>query len=253
MPTALRCGGILALVVGSLGTAFTDTAPADVTPASTGPSVYVVSHGWHVGLVVRRDDLPAWTALARYAPGPFRYLEIGWGDGDFYPAKRGTIALALRAAFRSRSSVLQVVGFDDAVAATFPGSKIVQVDVSSEGFASLARYIDATCALDPDGRPIIVAPAEYGVGVFYRARGRYRLLDNSNTWVARGLKRAGCPIDVDTAVTAGTVLHQTARFGHVLHPRFLVHASDSVAVRCPLPDAHHAVSQYLTALEAARD
>jgi uncharacterized protein (TIGR02117 family) len=245
---ALRCGVILTLAVGLFGAAFADT-PLEAATAS----VYVVSHGWHVGLVLRRQNLPTTSRLARYAPGPFRYLEVGWGDGDYYPAKRGTISLALRAAFSSRGAVLRVVGFDEPVTTTFPRAKILQVDLSLDGLAALARYIDATYAVDPDGRPIIVAPAEYGIGVFYLARGQYGLLNNSNTWVARGLRIAGCPIDVDAAVTAGAVLHQTARFAHVLHPGLLLHASDDCARHCAPPGARHDASPYLTQRQAARD
>jgi len=221
----------LAVALGLLGSAYADPP----SPAIATDSVYVVSHGWHVGLVVRRQRLPTTSILVRYAPGPFRYLEVGWGDGDYYPAKRGTIPLALRAAFSSRGAVLQIVGFDEPVTTTFLRAKIVQVDLSLDGLAALARYIDATYAVDPAGRPIIAAPAEYGVGAFYLARGQYGLLNNSNTWVARGLEAAGCPIDVDTAVTAGAVLHQTARFAHVVRPGLLLRASDHVATRCSPP------------------
>ena len=86
-------------------------------PATT---VYLVSHGWHVGLVLPRDGVDAASWPEKDALGPFRYLEVGWGDGDYYPVRRGTIPLALRAAFRSRPSVLQVVGFDSDVTETFP-------------------------------------------------------------------------------------------------------------------------------------
>jgi uncharacterized protein (TIGR02117 family) len=194
-------------------------------------AVYLVSHGWHVGLVLRRDDVGA-GGLATLAPGPFRYLEVGWGDGDFYPAPQGTIALALRAAFRSRSSVLQVVGFDEDVAMMFPRSKILRVDLSPAGFAALVRHVEASYAVDDRGRPIAVAPALYGVGAFYLARGRYRLLDNSNTWAARALEVAGCPIDAEAAITAGSVLHQAARFAHVVRPGTLLRAGDGPPSRC---------------------
>ena len=155
-------------------------------PSAVAKPVYVVSHGWHVGLVLRRDDFTAVSPLAVSAPAG-EYVEVGWGDGDFYPAPRGTLALALRAAFHSRSSVLQVVGFDGPVGEMFPRSKILAIDLTSAGLAALVRHIEATYALDADGRPIVVAPAQYGSGVFYLSRGHYRLVDNSNTWVARGL------------------------------------------------------------------
>ena len=226
---------VLAVALGLLAGACAGTRLAPGAPSGAGPSIYVVSHGWHVGLVLRRQELPATSLLARYAPGPFQHLEIGWGDGDYYPARRGTLALALRAAFRSRGSVLHVVGFDDAVTTFFAQAKAVQVDLTPEGLASLARYIDTAYAVDADGRPIVVARAEYGTGFFYLARGQYELLDNSNTWAARGLKIAGCPVDVEVALTAGAVLYQAARLGHVLRGGVFLRGADRSAMRCPRP------------------
>jgi len=194
------------LAAGSPG--HTDEAIGASAPARR---VHLVSHGWHVGIVLGREDVATVSRLDTLRLGSFRYLEVGWGDGDFYPAPHGTLRLALRAAFCSRSSVLQVVGFDDEVTAMFPRSKILTLDLSPDGFAALARYVEAGYAVDDEGGPIVVAPAIYGSGAFYLARGRYRLLDNSNTWTARALKVAGCPIDVEATVTAGNLLDQAAR------------------------------------------
>jgi uncharacterized protein (TIGR02117 family) len=202
------------------------------TAAALALVVWVVSHGWHVGLVLRRDDLAALGPLPALSAVPGRYLEVGWGDGDFYPATHGTLALALRAAFRSRSSVLQVVGFDTPVADTFPRAKVLEVELTPSGLAALVRYVEATVAMDQEGRPTVVAPAEYGSGVFYLARGHYRLLDNSNTWTARGLKVAGCPIEADSVVTAGEVLHRAARFARVVRPGLLLPESAGGSERC---------------------
>jgi uncharacterized protein (TIGR02117 family) len=174
--------------------------------------VYLVSHGWHVGLVLERQALED-AAQPGHAPlGDFRYVEIGWGDGDYYPAPRGTLRLALRAAFSSRWSLLQVVGFDAPVTEMFPESRIFELTLSPQGVAALARYIDAAFLLDGEGKRITVGPPQYGSGAFYLAHGRYRLADNSNTWAARALAIAGCPIDADAVMTAGTLLRQAARF-----------------------------------------
>jgi uncharacterized protein (TIGR02117 family) len=222
--------GIAAVVLVMPGPAAAHVIDA-AGPAESKP-VYVVSHGWHVGLALRRDEIAASNWADKDALGPFRYLEIGWGDGDYYPAPRGTIFLALRAAFRSRWSVLQVIGFDATVTDAFPRSKILEIDVSPDGLAALARYIHGTYARDGDGHPIIVGPAQYGIGFFYLARGRYRLSDNSNTWVAKALQVAGCPIDVEVAITAGSVLHQAARFGRLLRPGTLLHRPSEVPEHC---------------------
>ena len=181
------------------------------TAAETPVVVYLVSHGWHVGLALRRDDLLALSPPARLPAPPVEHLEIGWGDGDFYPAPRPTLSLGLRAALCSRSSVMQVAGFDGPVSMMFPGQKVLALEVTPAGFAALARHLEASLAVDGDGHPVAVAPPLYGSGAFYLARGRYRLLDNSNTWVARALSIAGCPMDVEATITAGAVLQQAAR------------------------------------------
>ncbi len=206
-----------------------------VTAGSIEGPVYLVSHGWHVGLAMRREELRTVAPLLDAGFQSFPSLEFGWGDCDYYPARRGTIRLALRAAFDSRCSVLQVVGVSPDVPDMFPRAKVLRVDLSPAGLEAVARYIADTLELDPQGRPIVVAPAEYGFGFFYLARGRYRLLDNSNTWTAAALYRAGCPIDVDASATAGAVLHQAARFARVVRPGVFLHAHDERSLACGPP------------------
>jgi uncharacterized protein (TIGR02117 family) len=190
-----------------------------VTPADTARSglfVYLVDHGWHVGIAVERRELsPAiWPESAEFSG--FRYLEVGWGDADYYPTAQGSIGLALKAAFRSRGSVLHVAAFDAAPPEFFGMSKIIEVTLSRRGLEDLARFVHATYVLDASGRPVAVAPGIYGHGAFYRATGRYRLQDNSNTWTARALAVAGCPIDAAGAITAGGVMYEARRFGRVI-------------------------------------
>jgi uncharacterized protein (TIGR02117 family) len=190
-----------------------------VTPADTprsGPFVYLVSHGWHVGIAVEQGELPPtiWPERAEFSG--FRYLEVGWGDADYYPTAQGSIGLALKATFRSRGSVLHVAAFDVAPLEFFGMSKIIEVTLSRRGLEDLARFIRATYVLDTSGRPLVAAPGLYGHSAFYRATGRYRLLNNSNTWTARALSVAGCPIDAAGAITAGGVMHEARRFGRVI-------------------------------------
>jgi uncharacterized protein (TIGR02117 family) len=179
-----------------------------VTPAPAGAErvVYLVSHGWHVGIAVPGAHVsPAvWPESAEL--GEARYVEVGWGDADFYPASPGTTGLALRAAFRSHGSVLHVVAIDAPLADFFSESEIIAIAVSVGGFEGLTRFIHAHYARDAGGRPIVVGPGSYGRSRFYRAVGRYRLLDNSNHWTAKALRAAGCPIEPAAMATAGSVL-----------------------------------------------
>jgi uncharacterized protein (TIGR02117 family) len=180
-----------------------------------GTPVWVVDHGWHVGLAMRHADISTaiWPDIADL--GAVRFVEVGWGDGDFYPAASGTTSMALRAAVWSSSSVLHVVGFDRSPSEFFAGAALVEITLSARGFEALGRFIQQAYARDDRGGLVRVAPALYGRGSFYRATGRYHALANSNTWAARALRAAGCPITPAWALTAGNVLWQARRIGRV--------------------------------------
>jgi uncharacterized protein (TIGR02117 family) len=179
-----------------------------VTPAGADEArvIHVVGHGWHVGLALARADVPAalWPEIGGVAG---RYVEVGWGEGAYYPAADPGVGAALKAALASESSVLHVAGFDQPAPEFFAGATVVAVSVSARGIEALSRFIHEHYARDDAGRAVVVAPGRYGDARFYRATGRYRLFDNSNTWAAKALQAAGCPIDAAT-VTAGSVLRQ---------------------------------------------
>jgi uncharacterized protein (TIGR02117 family) len=199
------------LLVVAVGSA-TSMVPAAAPDADT-RIVTLIGHGWHVGIAMRRADISEALWPESAALGPVRYLEVGWGDADYYPAARGHPGLAFRAAFASSGSVLHVVGVDAPLADFFAGAEIVEVPVSVHGFEALTRFIHDAYARDAAGAPIVVAPGRYAVSRFYRAEGRYRLLDNSNSWAAKALAAAGCPIDPGETPTAGRLLDIARRLG----------------------------------------
>jgi uncharacterized protein (TIGR02117 family) len=177
------------------------------TPAPRGErSIWLVSHGWHVGIAVARADVDPSLWPERDDLGPFAFLEVGWGDAEFYPAERGTLGLALAAAFRSRGSVLHVAAFDPPPPRYFAASEVLEIPVSRDGLQDLCRFVAGYYAKDDVGRAVVVGPGLYGPSRFYRARGRYGLNDNSNRWTALALRSAGVAIDPDATVTAGHVL-----------------------------------------------
>lgn len=117
-------------------------------PALGGPhsakSVYVISDGWHTGLVLARAQISAtaWPEYADFARSG--YLEVGWGDEAAYAADRLTTQLALGAAFRSGSSALHVVGFDTPVAERFHDIDVVEVRLAPEAFDRLSGFVHRT-------------------------------------------------------------------------------------------------------------
>jgi hypothetical protein len=176
-------------------------------------TVYVINHGaLHTGVAVKRADIPrgVWPAQRDYSGR--KYLEVGWGEDDGY-RKPLTSGIALKALAGSKRTVLLADGFSTLHAKLAdPKFSIVAVDLSAGGFARLCRHIDQTYALDDAGRPI-----RLGAG-WYRARGTYSAFNTCNTWVAVGLRKAGCPITPGYGLTPGPLLHQVRRFGRIVSP-----------------------------------
>ena len=147
--------------------------------------LYVVTHGWHTGLAMRAADID----FARWRPLPHlrsKYLEVGWGDRDYYPAPGFNLWYAFKALAWPTPSVLHVVGFDEPPARYFPGSEVVELRLPRERFDRLLAYL--TASFEPDAAPI--APSLYATGAFYPSREKFHLFKTCNVWVARALREA---------------------------------------------------------------
>jgi uncharacterized protein (TIGR02117 family) len=186
----------------------------ELDPARSGEAtttVYVVGHGWHSGIVIRRDQIPseAWPEHGRFPPAPF--LEVGWGDRAFYQSPDAGVGPALRAAFASGGSVLHVAGLGRPPAELFTRAEVVAVELSGRGVEALARFVSRAYTRDLSGDPIDLGPGLYPGSRFYAATGRYSLLYTCNSWIAEALRAGGCPITPAWALTAGNLLFQAAR------------------------------------------
>lgn len=185
------------------------------SPSRTARTVYVVHHGsLHTGLALKRTDIPAgyWKASADY--GHSRYIEVGWGDDDGY-RKPLTPGVAIKALAGSKRTVLLTDGFSQSIQAKYrdPKFTILAVDLPESGFARLCDHIGQTYAVDARGQPI-----RLGEG-WYRARGTYSAFNTCNTWVAAGLRKAGCPISTAFCSTPQQLLARVRRFARPVERR----------------------------------
>ena len=103
--------------------------------------VFVVNHGWHSAIVIKKADISE-GVLPEVRDFPeAEYLEVGWGDRDYYQTPDPGLGLALKAAFWSSGSVLHVLGFNGAVENYFLGGEIVAIALSDEAFRLLIQFI----------------------------------------------------------------------------------------------------------------
>jgi uncharacterized protein (TIGR02117 family) len=190
------------------------SAPAKREPGRQDPLAYrvwVVDHGWHTAIVVRLRDVDStiWPEASDFAGAAF--VEVAWGDREFYMGERPSGWLAVKAAFFTSGSALHVAGFSAPMASYFAASDVVEVPVSRGGLDAMTRMFHDEYQRGDDSRPIRLAPGLYGVSWFYAARSRYHLFNTCNTWVARALRAAGLEVTPAGVVTAGGVMQEARR------------------------------------------
>ncbi|WP_027857139.1 TIGR02117 family protein [Marinobacterium jannaschii] len=177
------------------------------TYSGAGPHrLYVVSHGWHTGLVVPappiQAEIPA--LYQRFSDTPF--IEFGWGDKGFYQAKEITTGLTLQAIFWPTASVVHAVAVPDDVEGYFAHSEVEQLCLTEAELASLTKFLAGSFARTEQGAVVSLKNGIYGNSQFFQGTGDYYLTNTCNKWTAKGLKSIGMDVDPAFKLTAGSVM-----------------------------------------------
>jgi uncharacterized protein (TIGR02117 family) len=207
--TAINC--VLAILLA--GCAPTRPADSDASSAERTVTVWVLDHGWHTAIVARRSDVDRtlWPEVDDF-PGAL-FVEVAWGDREFYMAPMPSSGLAVKAALWATGSVLHVVGFSAPIASVFGQREVAELRLSRRGFDAMTRFIHDEYQRDRENRPVRLGRGLYGTSWFYAAQSRYHLFNTCNTWVARGLAAAGVAITPTGVITAGELMRQLERVG----------------------------------------
>lgn len=179
-------------------------------------TIFMVSHGWHAGIVVKRADIPTGLWPQHHDFPDAQYLEVGWGDRDYYMTPDPGIGIMLKAGLLPTDSVLHIVGFTGTVSRYFPRSEIVSIDLSERGFERLVAYIENSYVKDDDGESRVLGPGLYGNSLFYLSRETYHIFNTCNVWTARALREAGCPITPALTLTVEDLMSGMESFGTVI-------------------------------------
>lgn len=168
--------------------------------------IFVVSHGWHTGIVYPRELLlNVMPELEKRFPEG-RYLEIGWGDKGFYEANKITASITLRAVFWPTESVVHVVSVPESPYLSFPGSEIREICLSDNKMTNLGVFLSNSFKRNKADEIDPTKLGIYGDSQFYTGEGRYYLFNTCNKWTAKGLESAGLEISSIFKLTASSVI-----------------------------------------------
>jgi uncharacterized protein (TIGR02117 family) len=167
--------------------------------------IYFVHHDWHSGLAWAQQKPEAFGA-EEWKDAP--YVEVGWGDRQFYFADDQSILSMLRAVFIPSDSVMHVASFAESPNQYFK-FPILPIELSEAGFQNLLAYVKQTFVANEKGdRMAAIGKGQYGVSSFYAAVPRYFSLFNCNTWAAEALRHAGVSVCPNRALLAKNLSEQ---------------------------------------------
>ena len=170
--------------------------------------IFVTSNGWHSGIVVAKADLPP-DRLPETVDFPeARFLEFGWGDAVYYPAKQPTFGMSLQAALVPTPAVVHVAGLWGEPARVYPKAEVVSLPIDDENFRRLVDFVDASFERSGAARAAATGPGLYATSRFYPAKGSFHLFNTCNTWTARALAAAGFDVSASGTSRAEALMQQ---------------------------------------------
>lgn len=168
--------------------------------------IYVVSHGWHTGLVVPSKLIQSRIPELKHRFKNTPYIEFGWGDKVFYQSKEVTTGLILRAVFWPTESVIHAVAVPQKAVQYFPNSHVEKICLNSIEYSTLIQFIQNSFFRNKDDKIVKLKQGIYGDSQFYKAVGDFHLMNTCNKWTAKGLKSAGMDISTTFKLSAESVM-----------------------------------------------
>ncbi len=179
-------------------------------PASSEPvleEIYIAKHTWHTGIILKRSTFNNLSVLKEVYPGA-EYLEIGWGDLDFFTSEKATPGMALKAMLWPTGSVLLVMPYYQHPSKYFDENKLIELTLPAEGYHKLLNYFNRSFALDQAGKIIPIESDSDVGGRFYLSVEKYYLFKTCNVWTARAIKEGGFSIVPFYALSSGNLMKQ---------------------------------------------
>jgi len=179
-------------------------------------TIYLIKQRWHTAIVFHTEEVDSIIIPeVKYFDGA-ELIDIGWGDEAFYQYPDFDWDLAYQALFYPTPSTLRIEGVYISMIEYFDLSEIVvELKINNEQLKILLKYISNTIWRNAETESEILSTQYLKRIYFFKAYGDYSLFNTCNTWLARGLKRAGFDIKDDIVLTE-QLFNEAAIIGTVI-------------------------------------
>lgn len=179
--------------------------------------IYLVKEGWHTGLMIPVNDFTKQTLpVINYFDG-FEYVDIGWGDEDFYQAPEFNLYLAAKAILIPTPSVIRIDGYKFKIEKIIEWREFaIMFTLSNDEYLKLCEFINLSFRYNKKNEIIVSMREEKKPIIFFKSVHSYCYIRTCNTWAAEALQAAGYDFDTFGLVTSTQLYAKLKKFGKVL-------------------------------------
>ncbi len=196
------------------------TSETQVSTASNKVPVWLIADSLHTAMAIPYDWL---VASGYHAPtemnfprGNQRLVIMSWGDRVAYEQKRWLRPWEVFHALCLPSpSVTEIIPVSWKVEDVCFQQRIYRGEISANKGKDLASFLNGSTRLDPQGKPIVIAPSTWGQGHLLDCPYSYYFPRICNVWTGQSLEACGLSINMRSAITADGLIRQITKQGFV--------------------------------------
>ncbi len=176
--------------------------------------VYLIKTSWHVGITFHTDSVSVTELEILNYFRNYKYVDIGWGDADFYQNPGFNILLGLKAIILPTESVIRISGILSDLQYFIDVSDFtVELNLTHKQFRKLLTFVRNSLFKDSNGNYVIGSEHNNGRVIFFKSNLKYHLLHTCNTWIAETLNFAGLKIKKKGIITAQQLYRELIKIG----------------------------------------
>ena len=177
-------------------------------------TIYLVKNNLHTGIVIQLNPevMKLIPAAERFEGN--KYIDIGWGDEDFYQHPDPDYLLGAKAILVPTNSVVRIQGKDFKIDKIVEWSDFtIQFNLNGNQFKKLCEFINLSFLKDENENFIIASEDHNNKVVFYKSGFKYHLFNTCNTWIAEAFEKAGFNVSSSNVVTAENLFEELSKHG----------------------------------------
>ena len=178
------------------------------------PLLYFTNNGLHTHLVLPSQGLKALVPqLSKYFLDE-PWLQLGWGDFDYYGSAKQTKLLGFRALFMPTKAIIGVRSITDITNHFHSQTRIYAIPLPKTAMDATLLFISRYFQFNESNDLTIVREKATGE-LFFSASGTYSILNTCNNWTAYVLKEAGLKISPKLTIGPDQVERNVRKNGYL--------------------------------------